>query len=219
MKIAIITANIGDIDEVKAGIEQRYSEQIQCNYFCFTREHPLLQDATLQSYNDRLLSRYPKFMAHKLLPDYDIYIWLDARVQPISSEFIDFMIDKLEDIKIAVHPDRKTIGEEVKHITERLQNNDEYLTARKVTLEMMEKQNELIKGNIDTPLYCTRVFSYVNNEKNNQFNEAVWKSCFELGPYEQIFWSYEAERLGLKINSFIETDNSYYKFDEHKILK
>jgi len=220
MNVAIITANIGGIDEVKPFPGQHKLEEVHQDYFCI-EEHQLrevLKKEGLDSANDRLVSRCPKFMTHKLLPGYDVYIWLDARVQVVDKDFTGFMLDNLEEVKIALHPDRKTIGEETEHILERLKNNDKYLLPR-MSIEDIEKQKAVIGEKSDLPIYCLRVFSRINSEKVNEFYEKIWQHCLDYGDYDQLMWAYECDRMGIKVNTYIETGNPYYKIDKHKILK
>lgn len=218
MNIAIITANIGEIDEIKPWPGQYKLEDVRMEYFCITKEQLLTYDASAQFYDDRLLSRYPKFMAHKLLPGYDTYIWLDARVEVIDRDFTGFMINQLEEVKIALHPDRETIGQEIEHILPRLLNREPYLSCR-MKIEDIEKQKEIINKDVDLQLYCLRVFSRINSEKVNSFFEKVWEHCLNYGSYDQLMWAWEAKNFDIKIQNYIETGNPYYKFDKHKILK
>lgn len=119
MQVALITAIIGGIDEVKEVPEQTIP---------FTR---LLFTDPIEGANPRQQALYFKTQIHKLTTA-DYYIWIDGKIQITSSDFIQQCIDGLGAGNIAIlkHHERKCIYQEVDHIEHCIKHGNPYLTPR-----------------------------------------------------------------------------------------
>jgi len=210
IKIAIITANVGGVDEVKPIPHQT----IAYDYYYFDETN--LPENVILSGDNAFISKYPKLMTHKLLPDYDIYIWIDGRVEVTSPNFIESMINGLGDVRMTRHPQRQTIQEEFDFIDNLFEQKDEYVCSR-YKQEDIAKQKEIIT-NPDAALYACGVFARRNNQKVNEAFESVYSSM--QGNYEQAIISDVLTTLDTS-PVFYETwfKAQHFKLNPHKSEK
>jgi len=206
MKIALITSNIGNIDDIKKVITQ-YTPY---DYYCFDRNNlPLFPNMT-----DRLLSKYPKLNAHKLLPDYDVYIWIDGRVAITSPLFIDRMTRQLEDVIMARHPDRANVLQEYQFIIKNIKEGNPYLTER-YEIKQLQRQAGCFDCNLEQlPLYSCGIFARRNTHKLNIAFEEIWNKCLDYGNLDQPLYSYIERKYSLSFGT-INYYNQYFQVLNH----
>jgi hypothetical protein len=115
----LLTANIGGIDEQKLIPEQ--SVPHESLYFT---ESPV-------EANNRIKALYYKTQPHKVT-DSDIVIWVDAKIQILSSDFVQQCLDALGGNPIAIlkHHERDCIYKEVDHIEHCIKKGNQYLSTR-----------------------------------------------------------------------------------------
>lgn len=218
MKIALCTASIGEIDEVIKPVEQ----SVEYDYFCYTDSN---LPFPLPNMDNRTKSKYIKIMTHRFLPDYDIYIWIDGRVEVIDKDFIKKIITPIinnesEYVNI-LHTHRKSVYEEMDYIIGHIKSGQGYLTSR-YAHQKMEKEMEFYRSNgmpEDYPLYSSGIFARKNNRLHVFFEEWFLRSM-EFSNFDQSMYSYVAYKLGIQIKSFswdeVEGDGKWFKLNKHK---
>lgn len=185
MRIAILTANIGAIDEIK-GIPR---QTIPVDYFCYYDNN---LPFPLPNLGDRLRSKYVKIQTHRFLHDYDYFIWIDGRVEISADIFAEEMIRGLGDSDVGIfkHPERQTIGQEYEFILSQLKAGNPYLVSR-YGYQAMEKEYEYAKGiRIDNSrLYSCNVFVRKNTPETKQAFNEWWDKCIEFSNFDQCLFS------------------------------
>lgn len=211
MKIAIITANIGNIDEVIVPMRQT----IPCSYFCFTEDD---LPFPLSSLDNRMKAKYIKLQTHKFLPGFDCYIWIDGRVEVTASNFVETFSEysKWQDMFCLRHPERENVYDELQFIGDLLTEGNEYLNKRyTVEIIMEEFSFHLANGTPeDYPLFACGVFSRMNNNRMNDFFDKWWEKCLQYSCFDQAMFSHCAWKEDIDIAS-IPYNNEFVKINKH----
>lgn len=128
MKISLITANIGSIDDQHEVPEQTVPHE----RLYFT------ENTTGQT--DRMAALYYKTQPHKF-SDADIFIWIDAKIKITSPDFIQQCLDALGDGDLAIikHHERNCVYDEINHILHCMSKGNEYLLQRYKDKPMKEQ--------------------------------------------------------------------------------
>ncbi len=215
MKIAVVTVNIGEIDDVKP----IPSQSVGYDYFCFTESNIPFPMSGL---DNRMKAKYLKTQLHRVLPDYDMYIYLDGRVEVVSEgfvkEFTDALIDEWE-LVCCPHNDRDNVYEEIEYIIAAIEDGKEYLKVRYGHQDMQSEANFFRKQNIgnDCRLLRATVFGISNNYHTNKVMDEWWAKCCEYTNFDQAMFSYIAHInfTGKKGVKLIESDNEFFKYNKH----
>lgn len=196
LRIAIITANIGGFDPIFG-----MCKQVRNYDFHYYNENNL--PFPLPNLNNRLKSKYIKIQAHRFLPDYDLYIWLDGRIKIIANSFIDHFVANLtgHDFAFYKHRERSTINEELEYILSMISKGNDYLTSRYVN-QSLEKELKFYKDNNtqDLQLYMTGVFARWNSFDVNKACDDWWMRSLEYSYFDQAMISHIVKKHDLKIN-------------------
>lgn len=214
---ALLTCNIGDIDDVQIPVEQ----SIVHDYFCYNENkipYPL------PNLNDRLKGKYLKINSHRFLENYSNYIWIDGRVQVISSGFVSLMTKDLDeyDVVISDHYERETVYEEISFIKQLMNDGNEYLLSRyrNEPFEIEENFYSLDGLPKDYPIYACTVFARRNTDRVNRIFNEWWMRTLEFTCFDQAMFSYVAWRFGLKVKVLYYKDLlNYVQINKHKIIK
>lgn len=185
MKIALVTANIGNIDTVIPPVGQ----SVPYDYFCYTEEN---LPYSLGCFDNRMKSKWLKFNMHNYLKGYDRYVWIDGRVRITSPTFIE---DLKEDFCINRHPLRATIKQEYDFMLDLMINKNKYLNSRYNISDIREEQK--IFGS-DWPLYMCGVFSYVKGKEfviNNTWEKTLLYSPFDQGIMSFLLFGYNVQHI------------------------
>lgn len=211
---AIVTCNIGDIDEIVAPVPQ----SAEADYYCYT-EPPF----PLPQFNDRLKGKYIKINTHRFLKHDNIF-WIDGRVQVTSPHFVSVMEEHLRgyDIVIARHYERSNVFEEIDFIQTLMQEGNKYLLTRYEN-EPFDAELSFYKAQglpADFPLFSCNFFARRNHAlMNNIFNE-WWLRSLEFTCFDQAMFSYIAWKFGLKIKALDYSELlEYVTVVKHKTLK
>lgn len=159
MSVAVISANLGSFDKKQNHVEQDTDRYI--TYHIWTDDN---FEPRVNSMTPRLQARIPKMMAWNMLPDHDLYIWVDSSCQLADKDSVEWFIDQLGDADFAFfrHNKRKTVGEEAEYLKHRLEIGCSYVTPR-YEGEHLDSQMEVVDP--DNPLFATTAFIYRNNER------------------------------------------------------
>lgn len=186
--VAIISSDFGGIDYVHREVDQDYAYD-----FIKYREHNT--PYPFPNLDNRTKSKYFKMQMHRLMR-YDIYIWVDASVQIIDSSFVSKIVKYLEsgyDIVNFIHPQRKSVYEEIDYMIHEMRKGNHYVISRyghqKLSLEkaFLQRMNY---PNSEVPLLCGYCFAVKNISKcNNAFDE-WWERSLQFSNFDQNFLSY-----------------------------
>lgn len=188
LKVAVITANVGRFDNALS-----HPRQIRKCQFVFYNETNLPDEVSGMS--NRMKSKYPKMQAHKLLPDFDVYIWLDARVLIRSPRFAENYLRMLTecDLVATTHPDRKCLTEEYQFMIRKIEGGDAYLRQRYL-VEDLKQQLQYIRlcdfPVYEFPLFSAGISARWNIPKVNDMMDEWWELSRIAGEYDQGFYSF-----------------------------
>lgn len=186
MKIAAVTAVFGGKDHVKPFAEQ----SIPCDHYCFTEEN---SPVPLPNLPDRLKAKYFKLQAHRVLPEYGAYVWIDGNIEVKHPDFVARMIEAAgQGIAIQKHHERQTIQEEIDFI---LASENPYLTTRYREQPLRQEYRYYLAQGMppDTPLYACNLFAWSRDSGyiDPFFNE-WWSLVLEWSYFDQSAFSYLA---------------------------
>ena len=208
MKIAILTANLGDFDENIDPVKQDSEHEIKFHRWT-DDDFPPIAGLT-----PRLQYRIPKLFGWEMFQGYDIYVWMDASFTLSHPDSVNWLLEKLGDKDAAFfkHPQRKTIKEEVDHVEKKLKEKHPYMVPRYengLHKEMYKrvKDDEWYEDNV---LYTSTAFIYRNNTKVQNAMEMWWYFQSRYFTVDQISQPYVMWLQDVSIN-LIEEDQ--YKCD------
>ena len=198
MKIAIVTANYGGIDEV---IPPRH-QTIVCDYFCFVSD--INHKDFPKNGTNREKGKWVKLNLFNLFHDvYDYIVWIDGTVQITSTRLLEYIEDMCHysDIGAVLHPERANLIEEYDYL---LKNAKEpYLEARYKDYEWANEIKTL-NDRLDAKLYNPRLF-VVKNTKNARDFMVNWAFTMAITTdFDQTQFSYiidagvDEKRLAVK---------------------
>lgn len=215
LKIAVMTANIGGIDPT-FGIPK---QNIEVDYFCYYENN---LPFPLPNLNNRLKSKYVKTQAHRFLPGYDAYIWIDGRVKVNGNNFAEEFIRQLENYHLVVykHRERKNVYEEIEYIINQMNRGNKYLLERYGNQELVKEvlfYKEMGMPN-DYPLFTGGFFARWNSDIINNCFDEWWRRILEFSLFDQTMFSFVTWQHNLKVN-FLEWDEirtpKLFKVESH----
>jgi hypothetical protein len=209
VKITLISANIGGIDDHKI----QPAQTVPATHHYFTDEN---SPFPFRDINNRLAGKYFKMCTHKILPEYDIYIWVDGNIQIKSKQFVSFLVSSLgdKDISISKHPFRETPKQEVDYICTEIDNGNAYLTTR-YSKDAMKKELEFI-GEANG-LYWCGLFIRRNKPEINELFDKWFEGNVLYQAFDQNLFSKYAPQMKLStfdMGAFY--DNEFYSLNHHK---
>lgn len=214
MKIAIVCANYGGFD-LRKEIPIQNFDSYGVHYF-----HENNSPFPFTALDNRMKAKYFKLQAHKILPDFDAYIWIDGAFKIKSENFVSKMISELHgnDIAVTKHPDRNCIFAEADFVLSGLNRGSKYFQSRyaasRLELEISRYQSfQKGKG-----LYACGLFARWNNDHVNNFFDKWWERCLQYSAFDQLSFPILAEENNIKINPLTFSnylDNEFYKIEKH----
>lgn len=214
MKIAILTANLGDFDKPVDPVNQITREHT-VHFHRFTdKDFPPIADLP-----PRFQYRIPKMFGWQMFPGYDIYVWLDGSMSFPRDDSLQWFLDKLGDNDMAVfkHPWRNTAKEETDHIEEKLREGNKYITARYKNGLHKEQLEEMSKalGYVDDELFASTVFVYRSIPKVELALIDWWLNAARFYTVDQIVMAYvlRKHQLNLKV-----IDDNLFKMPYLKLV-
>lgn len=170
MKIAILSAILGNFDSPVDPVPQDLPEGVEVTFHRFTdTDFPPITGLT-----PRFQYRIPKMFGWQMFPGYDVYIWLDGSMSLTRPDSVKWLLEQLGNTDIAFfkHPWRKTVKEEVDHIEQKLQEGNKYITSRYKNGLHREQLNEFTLN--DDTLYASTAFIYQYNFKSSTLLQNWW---------------------------------------------
>gem|GEM_PF-1877134 len=215
MKIAVVTVNIGEIDDVRP----IPSQSVGYDYFCFTDSN---LPFPMSGLDNRMKSKYLKTQLHRILPDYDMYIYLDGRVEVVSEGFVKEFADAIEqeaEIVCCAHNDRDNVYEEIEYIVNAIEDGKEYLKVRYGHQDLQSEADFFRRENVpnDCRLLRATVFGIGNNYHTNKVMDEWWAKCCQFTNFDQAMFSYIVwlHFNGKKSVKLIEADNEFFQYNKH----
>lgn len=205
MKIAVISANLGDFDKTVSHVEQ----SIDCQFFRFTDEN---FPPRFNSMTPRLQARIPKIFGWQMVPGFDVYVWVDSSCALLHKDSVKWLVEQCKDVDLALlkHPNRKSIQEEADYLKKRLAMNCEYITPRYQNELLDEELKEIKKDRkfTDDRLYASTVMVYKNNERVQKMMKEWWYHTSRYHSIDQIGLPYVVAKSACTIRVIQE---SYFK--------
>lgn len=208
MRIAILTANLGNFDTPVDPVKQEI-EGHEVTFYRFTdKNFPPITGLT-----PRLQYRIPKLFGWQYFPSADVILWLDGSMSLARPDSLAVLLEKLgmNDMLVFKHPWRKTIEEEVNHIEEKLQEGNRYITSRYKNGLHLQQLGEVKKDEnyIDNKLFVSNVFLYRNERQVHRAMDMWWFYQSRYYTCDQVSMPYAIERSRTSLNVKILDDDVF----------
>jgi hypothetical protein len=196
MKIAVITAIFGSIDEQKPFCTQSMPDSVEVERFVFNE---INTPVPLPNLPPRLQSKYFKTQSHRLplLQEHDIHIWIDGNIEVTNKGFVAALTYPLfscgfSKIAIQAHHERHTIEQEIGFILDSMDNP--YLSVRYLDQPLDDEYNYYLDMGMqpDAKLYSCNVFARKVGRVSNELFDEWWRMCVEWSWFDQSAFSYLA---------------------------
>lgn len=212
MKIAVVVANTGNIDNIKGLPKQ----SLDIEYHLF---HDGNLPFPLPNLSARMRARYIKIMMHRYLPEYDYYVWIDGRAEIISKDFVKEFVANIEGFDVAMfrHWERETVDDEMLFIQDRMREGNHYLLSRYGNQQIDKEAWFYIEQEIQqSQLYATTLFIRRNEKKVNAAFDEWFIRCVEFSHFDQTMYSYIEKAFDLKTNALdFEKYIKHIKLNRH----
>jgi hypothetical protein len=208
MKIAILTANLGNFDTPVDPVTQNLPPGVtEIKFHRFTdKNFPPITGLT-----PRFQYRIPKLFGWQMFPGYDYYLWLDGAVSPQQPDSLTWFFDKCRhhDIVLFKHPWRSTIKEETDFIAQKIIEKNRYIIPRYLNGLHQEQLQECLntKDFKDNILYTSTAFMYRNTKKVQAALKSWWYYQSRYFTCDQIVLPYVVFKHKLKVN--LINENQY----------
>lgn len=200
MKIAVLTANLGDFDTPIDPVSQDLPcgvEKIDFHRFTDNNFPPVT------GLTPRLQYRIPKLFGWQMFPNYDMYLWIDGSMSFTHPGSVKWFLEKLgeNDIALFKHPWRNSIKEETELIEEKLKKKKAYITSRYKNGLHKEQMDVCLSDPDfkDTILYTSTAFLYRNNQKVQNAMKLWWYYQSRYFTCDQIVLPYVTFKNDLKV--------------------
>lgn len=209
MTIALITAVIGGIDEIK----NVPAQSVEYQRYVIT-----------ESYipgDDRKKALYFKTQMHHEFEE-DIFIWIDGKIQVACYDFVQQCMDALGDGDIAImkHNERNCIYQEVDHIEHCIKKGNKYLATRYKN-KPIRKQVERYRRfgyPANNGLNDCCIFIVRNNERMKGVFNQWWAEIEKDDAFDQTAIQFHCWVAGVKIKPIIFKPGSFVDVP-HIVLK
>ena len=201
MKIAILTANLGNFDIPVDPVAQNLPTGIsKIKFHRFTDDNfPPVTGLT-----PRMQYRIPKLFGWEMFPGYDYYLWLDGSVSLQRPDCVAWFLEhcRNHDMALFKHPWRNTIKSEADFIEKKLSENNRYVTPRYKNGLHKEQLAECLSDPDfkDNCLYTSTAFIYRNTKKVQETMKLWWYYQSRYFTCDQIALPYVVFKNKLNVN-------------------
>lgn len=220
MRIAIVTASLGDIDTSNNIITQLFEDKSVCHVYSYNDNN---LPFPLPGLSNRLKSKYLKIKMHEFLPNYDYYVWVDGRIDIKSETLVKDFVNMMESLRIdfsgMLHETRKTVFEEINYILENI--NSKYLFERYGD-QQMEKELEFFNENKkrleSVQLLASGFFVRSNSSKVNRAFDEWWDKVIQYSCFDQAMLCYilaEYAIISCQFNTWETMFTDYLDIGKH----
>jgi hypothetical protein len=152
----------------------------------------------------RMQARIVKCFAWQMVPDYDIYIWVDGSCSLWNRDSVKWFLEQLGDKDAAFfkHPERDTIHQEANFVKKCLEKQSKYIVSRYYG-ELIDEQLEEINNDIefeDNLLFASTAFIYQNNYRVQSMLKEWWYHISRYHIIDQLALPYVLERSECSYN-------------------
>lgn len=180
MKVAVVTANLGNFDNQIDPVPQTE----KYDFYRFTDQNFPPRYCTM---TPRLQARIVKCFMWQMVPGYSHYIWVDSSCTLGHSDSVKWFLEKCKDVEMVVfkHPNRNTIQEEADYLKQRLAKGCPYITPR-YDNELIDEQLKEINSDPsfkDQILFASTAFVMVNNHHTRTIMAKWW---YHISRYHSI---------------------------------
>ena len=216
IKIALITANLGQIDpDIQSQhVKQNLPDDMIMDYFYLNDDNFPLR---INAMSPRLQAKIPRMVGWMLKPGYDYYIWMDSIITLKNRNTVQWLVNQCSGFDMAMfeHPERKNIQEEFVFIRQQMDLGNDYLIDR-YTGEPLQKQVRAYledKTFKDDKLYSSGVFIYRNCEVIKRCLSMWLLHCTIYSIQDQLSFSYVSHKTQCRVNQIKGDirDNKYVK--------
>lgn len=205
MKVAILTANLGDFDIPHDPSPQFFPkgiEKVKFHRFTYDDFPPIA------GLSPRFQYRIPKLFGWEMYPGFDIYIWLDGVFSIQKDDSLKWFKQQLGDADAAFfkHPQRRTIFEEVDYIDRKLKQGNDYIVSRYDNGLHQEQMAEIRKDRLfnDNHLYTSTAFIYRNTVQVQDMMRRWWYMQSRYFTCDQVSLPYAIFKSKIKVNTIEE---------------
>lgn len=203
MRIAVITANLGNFDKQIDPVEQ----SIPFDFYRFTDENFPPRDKVM---TPRLQSRIVKMFGWQMVPEHDVYIWVDSSCALQHKDSVKWLVDQLGEADMAVfkHPDRSSIQQEADYLKHRLSINCPYITPRYKNELIDEQLTEIFDNNYytDNRLFASTVFIYRKSYVAKRALKEWWYHTSRYHAIDQLSLPYVLDNIDDLLYTIIDVD-------------
>jgi hypothetical protein len=196
MKVAVISANLGDFD----GLQVHAPQSIPCDYYLFSDEN---FPPRTYSMSPRLQAKIPKCFGWQMAPGYDYYMWIDGGMRLKHPDSLKYFMDSCVDYDFVVlrHPKRPNIRQETRYIRKGVRQSP-YIRQRYAG-ELLAELYSLIgndKDYLDDTLLAGGIFLYRNTSDVQAALKEWWHYQTRYHLNDQLSLAYVLKKSGLKVN-------------------
>jgi hypothetical protein len=204
MKIAIISANIGGIDNFQPIAKQK--EKIE---LCYYTENNL--PFPLPNIDNRMKGKYLKTQPHTFL-NHDIFIWIDACVEIKDGTFATWILEKLKHHEFisSPHPDRDNVYDELDYIVSSMKRGSNYLLERYAKQPFKQEKEFYREEGLPEyfPLYNGWFYACRNNERMNKVFNQWWELTLRYSNFDQsqlafVLWKHRVNVLAADVEPYL----------------
>lgn len=216
MKIAVISAVTGGMDQPKRLPPQSVKHQ----FFFFTDKDVPREYRHLDK---RTQALYFKQQMHRAAPGFDVYIWLDGKIQIDRSDFISQCITALgnNDIAILKHGERDCVYDELNYILAKLDAGVPYFVARFYNrrYRLIEQGVELDKSNYPkhNGLHDCSIMVWRSNITSNFIANRWFSNCHQLQYFDQVEIHFSCWLHKVKISTIEFKPETFHLVKHQKI--
>lgn len=200
MKIAVVTAITGGMDALKLIPDQ----SVPYHRFIFTDSD--VPDH-LKDLNKRTQALYFKQQTAAIIPGYDVYIWLDGKIQVLAYDFIQQCIDALGtgDLAVLKHGDRSCVYEELDYIIDQMAKGSGYLCTRYADRDLPGQKLSLQRRGypIGNRLNDCSIIVSRNSDAVKMVMNEWWVHCLDQKAFDQVWLKYYTWAYGVPINDIV----------------
>ena len=204
MKIAVISANLGNYDKPYPWADQILPEGVECDIYRLDNSNfpprPKAMTPALQV-------GIAKWFAHDLYPGYDLYMWVDASCALTRGNEVSLWALSLGNTDIALfkHPARKNVNEEYEFVRDKMIAGNKYLVSR-YEGEWWDEEFKYIAARRGgwADLYASTAFMYRPAERVKEAFREVFSLKVRFHLHDQIALAYALQEHQVNITRINE---------------
>lgn len=206
MKVALISANLGDFDNPVVHEPQ----SVPYDHHLFTDEN---FPPRFKAMTPRLQAKIPKCFGWQMVPGYDYYLWLDSSHRLSHKDSLKHFLDKCQghDMVVVHHPKRHSVWEEWRYVR-RGMHQSLFLQSRYENELLAEQYKEIEedKDFKDDILLLGGIFMYKNTPKVQAALKEWWYHITRYEIMDQLSYAYVLKKAGLKLNILSDSRADYW---------